>query len=233
MSAYCCLMIATNSNTTADFVVALLIHYSFDLGGYSASELIDRWLNDYPANWVRLAVVEALYQGRYKAISVEQILVFWNRRGQPLYHFKHEFDRLICSNFPQMTGQTDIKANAPSVPESAPYLSNDYEQKAVVTTQQVSGNKTLQIVNANANILPATNKIAKKQAKASHQISDNNPRWLPHSNATPITQFTPEKTHGSDFYSKLKAIAHSTRYTLAPSGATEPKILEPVPEKKP
>ena len=232
MSAYCCLMIATNSNTTADFVVALLIHYSFDPGGCSASELIDRWLNDYPANWVRLAVVEALYQGRYKAISIEQILVFWNRRGQPLYHFKHEFDRLICNNFPQLTGH-DIKANAPSVPESAPYLSNDHEQ-TVVTTQRVSGDKTLQLVNANTNILPATNKIAKKQALTCHQTSDNNPRWLPHSNASPpITQFTPEKTHGSEFYSKLKAIAHSTRYTLAPSGATEPKILEPVPEGKP
>ena len=226
-------MIATNSNTTADFVVALLIHYSFDLGGYSASELIDRWLNDYPANWVRLAVVEALYQGRYKAISVEQILVFWNRRGQPLYHFKHEFDRLICSNFPQMTWH-DIKANAPSVPESAPYLSNDYEQ-TVVTTQQVSGNKTLQLVDANVNIRSATNQFAKKQAKASHQTNDNNPKWLPHSNASlPIEQFTPEKPDGSDFYSKLKAIAHSTRYTLAASVATEPKMLAPaVPEGNP
>ena len=232
MSAYC-LMIATNSNTTADFVVALLIHYSFDLGGYSAGELIDHWLNDYPANWVRLAVVEALYQGRYKAISVEQILVFWNRRGQPVYHFKHEFERLICSNFPQ-TGQPNIKANAPSVSESAPYLSNNHERQAV-TTQQVSGNKTLQLVDANANIRTATNQIAKKQALACHQTSDNNPRWLPHSNASlPIEQFTPEKTDGSDFYSKLKAIAHSTRYTLAASVATEPKMLAPaVPEGKP
>ncbi len=85
-------------NTTAEFAVALLVHYSFDLGGYTAGELIDHWLKDYSATWVCQGVVEALYQGRYKAVSVEQILVFWNRRGQPLYHHNHEFERLICGN---------------------------------------------------------------------------------------------------------------------------------------
>ncbi len=88
-------------DTSTDLATALLIHYSFDLGGYSASELINRWLEHYPLNWLHIAVIEALYQGRYKAVSVQQILLFWHRRGQVSYHFNMEFERMICSKFPE------------------------------------------------------------------------------------------------------------------------------------
>ena len=79
---------------------ALLIHYSFDISRDTVEELLGEWLAVYPAYWLRLAVVEALYQGRYKTVSVEQILVMWQRRGQPLYHFNHEFESLVCSSYP-------------------------------------------------------------------------------------------------------------------------------------
>jgi hypothetical protein len=79
----------------------LLTHYGFDLGGYSVEQLLDRWLRNYPISWLRPAVIEALYQGRYKAVSVEQILTLWRRRGQPLQHFNHEFERILCSRLPQ------------------------------------------------------------------------------------------------------------------------------------
>lgn len=81
--------------------VALLTHYSFDLRSQTAVELVDAWLTDYSPAWIHLAVVEALYQGRYKAISVEQILALWQRRGQPLQHFNHEFERLVCHKLPR------------------------------------------------------------------------------------------------------------------------------------
>ncbi|WP_013320432.1 hypothetical protein [Gloeothece verrucosa] len=76
----------------------LLIRYGFDLKGYFPQELIDKWLKDYSAKWIRTAIIEALYQGRYKAISVEQILKLWRRREQMTSHFSHEFERLICRN---------------------------------------------------------------------------------------------------------------------------------------
>ncbi|MGH7998072.1 MAG: hypothetical protein ACREPR_01190 [Brasilonema sp.] len=94
-------MFTPNLDTSADLAIALLIHYSFDLGGYSASELVNLWQKQYPGNWLHLAVIEALYQGRYKAISVQQILACWQRRGQAIFHFNMEFERLICSKFPQ------------------------------------------------------------------------------------------------------------------------------------
>lgn len=100
-----------------NLAVSLLTHYSFDLGGYKANELIVRWQVQFPLHWLHLAVVEALYQGRYKAISVEQILNIWLRRGQASFHFNMEFERLICSKFPQiLTTPTSTSQQLPALP---------------------------------------------------------------------------------------------------------------------
>ena len=106
-------MFTQTSNVTNNLAVSLLTHYSFDLGGYGASELVKRWEKQYPSNWVHLAAIEALYQGRYKAVSVQQILTLWLRRNHPTYHFNFEFERLICNNLPQ-----DLKWN--SLPPALP-----------------------------------------------------------------------------------------------------------------
>ncbi|MBW4654689.1 MAG: hypothetical protein KME20_16860 [Kaiparowitsia implicata GSE-PSE-MK54-09C] len=74
----------------------LLTRYSFDMGAFSAPQLVGYWMRTYPLAWVRAAIIEALYQGRYKSISVGQILSIWQRRGQPLYHFNFEFEQMIC-----------------------------------------------------------------------------------------------------------------------------------------
>jgi len=98
---------------TAIQVVDLLTHYSFDLGGNQARQLIDRWQSTYSPSWVRWAVIEALYQGRYKAISVEQILQLWQRRQQPRYHFNYEFERLVCNKFPRTLSEYSRQKPAP------------------------------------------------------------------------------------------------------------------------
>lgn len=205
-------MIVPDSNTTADLVVALLIHYSFDRAGYTAGELIDRWLNDYPASWVRLAVIEALYQGRYKAISVEQILAVWNRRGQPLYHFNHEFERLICGNFFQtLSSQPDTTNYSPLVSKADVHSSNGHGNPPIVMTQESGGKDTPdQFVDTIANTPPSSNQMSEEPTqKKRHQPSVNSYRPLSHSSTcySPIEQFTPDKTDGSDFYIKLKSIA--------------------------
>lgn len=91
---------AQSQDATAQ-AVGLLTHYSFDLGNDSAVGIVDRWLSAHPAAWIRWAIIEALYQGRYKAISVDQILLLWQRRQQPCYHFNYEFERLVCHKFPR------------------------------------------------------------------------------------------------------------------------------------
>ncbi|MEH1873421.1 hypothetical protein [Nostoc sp.] len=107
-------MLTTLPDTSANLAIALLINYSFDLSGYTANELVERWQTQYPLNWLHLAVIEALYQGRYKAVSVQQILVFWQRRDQATYHFNMEFERMICSKFPQSLTSSPAPALPPA-----------------------------------------------------------------------------------------------------------------------
>ncbi|MFN6486471.1 MULTISPECIES: hypothetical protein [unclassified Nostoc] len=107
-------MLTTLPDTSANLAIALLINYSFDLSGYSANELVERWQTQYPLNWLHLAVIEALYQGRYKAVSVQQILVFWQRRDQATYHFNMEFERMVCSKFPQNLTSSPAPALPPA-----------------------------------------------------------------------------------------------------------------------
>ncbi|MEO1376332.1 MAG: hypothetical protein AAFW70_18910, partial [Cyanobacteria bacterium J06635_10] len=118
---------------TNNLAVSLLTHYSFDLGGYGASELVKRWEKQYPSNWVHLAAIEALYQGRYKAVSVQQILTLWLRRNHPTYHFNFEFERLICNNLPE-----DLKWN--SLPPALPTVnvSNSSTIKEAMRNYQLS-----------------------------------------------------------------------------------------------
>jgi hypothetical protein len=89
----------TDPAKDAASVIELLTRYSFDLSGYTVDRLVEYWLQRYPSNWVRLAVVEALYQGRYKVVSVEQILGLWRRRGKPVFHFNPDFERIVTPRF--------------------------------------------------------------------------------------------------------------------------------------
>jgi len=77
---------------------SLLRAYSFDLGGWQEHQLLVAWHQEFDPAWIPMAIVEALYQGRYKVVSVHQILRLWSRRGCPLRHFNGDFDRMICSS---------------------------------------------------------------------------------------------------------------------------------------
>jgi hypothetical protein len=59
------------------------------------SKVLSTWHETFSAEWIPLAVVQAAYQGRYKVASVEQILRFWKRRGEPRCNFDREFKRMI------------------------------------------------------------------------------------------------------------------------------------------
>ena len=88
---------------------SLIDSYAFDLGGDDAEQLLGYWLDIYHASWIRLATIEALYLGRYKAISIEHILNVWLRIGNPNTHFTFEFERLICRKLPKhLTNFADI-----------------------------------------------------------------------------------------------------------------------------
>ncbi|MBV5257922.1 hypothetical protein FLX56_05745 [Synechococcus moorigangaii CMS01] len=80
--------------------IALLEYYSFELNGQTAAATVKQWRGQSSTTWIRLAVIEALYRGRYKKISVTAILRVWQKWGQPQVQFSREFERLICAKLP-------------------------------------------------------------------------------------------------------------------------------------
>jgi hypothetical protein len=109
---------AARSLSFPSIAVTLLSYFSLEPDQYpqplTKARLLNRWLQTYPQEWVRCALVESLYQGRYKTYCVEQILALWHRRGQPIYHFNHEFETMICNNVPQRK-ETVLAIDAPVV----------------------------------------------------------------------------------------------------------------------
>ena len=88
-------------NPNVLLTVSLLTAYCFDLRGLAPTQVINEWLRTFSALWIRLAVIEALYLGRYKAISVEHLLQFWDVKGQPNLHFSAEFEQMISQKLPK------------------------------------------------------------------------------------------------------------------------------------
>jgi len=218
-------MTEPTQDSAAASATALLGHYGFELAGYTPQELVARWISNYQAIWVRLAVIEALYQGRYKAVSVEQILSSWSRRGRPLYHFNHEFERLICRKFPYVTVGTD----APVVSESNPPSLSSFTLSPSFLTEEISRPEVNSITPAlvesaetSINLEsfesePVSNTVAESTSEPTSPIEEVNEsssadlrhqadwsRW--EASKRPINQFTPS-TDVSDFYLKLKAVS--------------------------
>jgi hypothetical protein len=214
-----------NSNCAiARQIIALLSHYGFDLRGYAPDELAIQWLNTYPEHWVRLAVIEALYQGRYKSVSVEQLLSFWARRQHPIFHFNHEFERLICRKLPRhltnlskdpdedltlsFWNQHDFRSDVTKEPpqlSSPPVVSKSLEP--VETEPPEPSPDFVTKISAVAPTLPkspvdpTTVETALSEPSSLHQAIKEE---------EPIHSFTPQPD-ASGCYRKLKAVAHLSR----------------------
>ncbi|MBD2354562.1 hypothetical protein H6G41_07955 [Tolypothrix sp. FACHB-123] len=221
-------MLTPVTDNYADLATALLTHYSFDLSGYTASELIRRWQTNYPIDWLHIAVIEALYQGRYKAVSVQQILNFWQRRGQATYHFNMEFQRLICSKFPESLTSVSTPVLYPAKKSLSPENNNYHLASASVSglpsqldreysQRKLTSVKALQEAQqpvikpdkqADVSYTPAP-PVAAVQPSVQPESNNKSQRLLPAS-AThhPIGQFTPETSDRTEsFTSKLKAMS--------------------------
>ncbi|MFS8908698.1 hypothetical protein [Synechococcus sp. OH2] len=72
-----------------------LERYGFELEGRPGQVWVEGWGQQFPTSWIPAALLEALYQGRYKAASVEQILRLWQRRGAPHLTFPLEISQSL------------------------------------------------------------------------------------------------------------------------------------------
>lgn len=162
----------------------LLSQYNFDLGSQDLARLIVSWLHVYPPAWLRLAAIEALYQGRYKAISVEQILAVWQRRGKPLPHFNPDFERMICSRLAPLASPAPAARSLPSWSEAGP-------------AQSFTPAETIEPYHPPATQTPAIDRLTAAQP-AVIVARFGSPQ--------PIDRFVPDPA-ASGFYTKLRSVA--------------------------
>ncbi|ESA37802.1 hypothetical protein N836_34840 [Leptolyngbya sp. Heron Island J] len=90
-------MVSSELGREAQQAITLIKSFSLELEQYSPESQVLYWLHQYRAPWIRDAIIEAVYQGRYKIISVEHILAIWQRRGQPVCHFTSGFEQVISA----------------------------------------------------------------------------------------------------------------------------------------
>jgi len=192
----------------------LLRHYSFELGHNSVEQLLAYWAEQFTAAWVLLAVIEAMYQGRYKAISVEQILALWQRRGKPLPHFNRDFEQLVSQKLPR-----DRTLNSKEHSSA-----NSFPQK------QASFLSRLQELTIPLPALPEPAKQVTPSRLTNWHLSDHapvpfRPQWLTYTSIRqPIQQFIPAIA-SVDFHSKLKTIAQTPADPLEhPPATPEPEL---------
>lgn len=215
--------------------VGLLTSYEFELKGYTADEIVAEWLNEYESVWLRLAVIEALYQGRYKGISVEQILKTWLKRGNPNFHFNHEFERLICSKLPRSVAAFEENplvqgfSQHKSVSKTSFSNQSDHLNLKLPQLNQAENNPTPPLKSklpSSDNPAPVT--CCKAQGSKSDAVGIDEKKREPMKEDKTLKQenFSPEPKMNQDFispihqltpkedasrlYSKLKAVAHKT-----------------------
>lgn len=98
-------------------ILQLLTAYSFDTEDtYQTQVTVIGWLQQFEATWINQAITEALYQGRYKLVSVDHILRLWRRRGQPLRHYNREFESIILGSGLGRALGTSLGSPPPALP---------------------------------------------------------------------------------------------------------------------
>lgn len=134
----------TGSERDIEDAKRLLGEYSFDLSGFQPGELVAIWRERLEADpiWIRSAVLEALYQGRYKAFSVEQILQGWKRRGHPIRHFNSEFERIVLgpidTTISKYASMTSLRPSELMAPQQKRTSRTDSTSGVVIKTDRMT-----------------------------------------------------------------------------------------------
>ncbi|MEM1256261.1 MAG: hypothetical protein AAGI69_27815 [Cyanobacteria bacterium P01_H01_bin.21] len=109
-------MVAPELAREAQQAITLIKAFSLELNQYSPESQVLYWLNQHRAAWIRDAIIEAVYQGRYKVISVQHILLIWQRRGQPVRHFTSGFEQVIAAQLGTPLHLSTATASQPTSP---------------------------------------------------------------------------------------------------------------------
>jgi hypothetical protein len=124
-----------------DSTFMLLSSYSFEITEANIDELIFFWLSLYPSKWVVAAIVEAIYQGRYKVESVSRILNSWGVRGYPMHHFDYDFADVVCKKLANLSN-ANVSLTYPqrhaameSIPSTTPNTQPSFKTEPSATAE--------------------------------------------------------------------------------------------------
>jgi hypothetical protein len=85
-------------------LVAIIIKiYGLSVDDHQIESILVTWFQKYDPAWITKALVETLYRGRYKLVSVDNILKDWQRIGKPRYNFTPEYEREILAKIPNIS----------------------------------------------------------------------------------------------------------------------------------
>jgi hypothetical protein len=101
---------ASMSQLYQNFIATVIDLYGLELDEHQVDAITLAWLKTYDRDWIVKAIIESLYRGRYKIVSVDKILQDWHRLGQPRYNFTPEYEREILQTLPDLTSLPEISA---------------------------------------------------------------------------------------------------------------------------
>lgn len=200
-------MTESNEDLTLAQIISLITSYSFDTNQYSVETIVRQWQKQYRVHWIYLATIEALYLGRYKAISIEQILNGWYRRGQPNTHFNGDFERVISRKLPRHLSTSDPKERSPQILDRY----NNKQNPSVASSGEnapndgVSHDDTQKPISA-TEVTP----LAKRQISSPPSLELSAEIAPQRSHSKKIVPFQPA-SDASSFFQKLKALADNQR----------------------
>jgi hypothetical protein len=190
----------------------LLRYYSFDLSVRDMELQLYDWLTTYPAPWIPAAVIEALYQGRYKTVSVEQILLFWQRRQQPQPLYGRDFEQLVCDRLPdRLQSDQTTPLEVPPEKSAIAALAAQIRQVSPELTPLEALSRAIQKAipiqrSVDAVVDQAEARLGQASDQGKRQVMGESPEETLESTAkssSVIPQFTPQES-GKDLHSKLK-----------------------------
>jgi hypothetical protein len=88
------------SHSQQNLISVIIKIYGLALDEQQVETIPIAWFQKYDPAWILKAIVESLYRGRYKLVSVDNILKDWDRIGKPRYNFTPEYEREILQKLP-------------------------------------------------------------------------------------------------------------------------------------
>jgi hypothetical protein len=139
------------SDFQQNYIKLLIQIYGLEVDRDRVDIFLVSWYDRYESAWIFKAIVESLYRGRYKIVSVDNILKDWHRIGQPRYHFTPEYEWEIVHKIPEPTSQPPDRRSRTNEDDD---LSVDAESLGTIASVETASAEEWQLTPKSKSIQP-------------------------------------------------------------------------------